>query len=143
MRSYDSRDRAHPERGRVDVAGVDAGLAEERVGRDAQRLDDLVLEQPVDDDHVRPEELLAAGDRLLDRRAVMDHELEVEVRDPDAGVALARGRLADVPAAPAEAEVAALDRVEQHRAVDPVGGHEREGGVTLELGQPEVRPQRA
>ena len=51
--------------------------------------------------------------------AVVDDELEVEVRDPDAGVALARGRLADVAPAPPEAEVAALDRVEQHRPVDP------------------------
>ena len=70
-----------------------------------------------------PEELLAAGDLLLDGHAVVDDELEVEVRDPDARVALARGRLADVAAAPAEPEVAALDRVEQHRPVDRLGGH--------------------
>ena len=97
----------------------------------------------MDDDHVRAEELLPAGDLLVDRRAVVDDELEVEVGDPDARVALARGRLADVPASPAEAEVAALDGVEEHRAVDPLGGHVREGGVALELGQPEVRPERA
>ena len=103
---------------RVEPGGVDAGLAEERVGVDAQPLDDLVLEQPVDDDHVRPEELLAAGDLLEDRRAVVDDELEVEIRDPDARVALARRRLADVAAPPPEPEVAALDGVEEHRAVD-------------------------
>ena len=85
------------------------------------RLDDVVLEQPVDDDHVRPQQLLPAGDLLDDRHAVVDDELEVEVRDPGAGVALARGRLADVAPAPAEAEVAALDGVEQHRPVDSLG----------------------
>ena len=68
-----------------------------------------------------PSELLPAGDLLLDRRAVVDDELEVEVRDPDARVALARRRLADVAAAPAEPEVAALDGVEEHRAVDRLG----------------------
>ena len=73
--------------------------------------------------------------------AVVDDELEVEVGDPDAGVALARRRLADVAAAPAEAEVAALDGVEEHRAIDRLGRHEHEGGVALELGQPEVRPE--
>ena len=73
---------AHAERGRVEAGGVDARLAEQRVGVDAQLLDDLVLEQPVDDDHVRPEQLLPAGDLLLDRDAVVDDELEVEVGDP-------------------------------------------------------------
>ena len=96
----------------------------------------------MDDDHVRPEQLLAPGDLLLDRDAVVDDELEVEVGDPDARVALARRRLADVAATPAEAEVAALDRVEQHRPVDRLGGHVRERGVALELGQPEVGPER-
>ena len=107
------------------AGGVDAGLADQRVGVDAQSLDDLVLEQPVDDDHVGPEQLLAAGDLLEDRDAVVDDELEVEVRDPRAGVALAGRRLADVAAAPAEPEVAALDGVEEHRPVDRLGGHRR------------------
>ena len=79
----------------------------------------------------------------MDGRAVVDDELEVEIGDPDAGVALARGRLADVAAAAAEPEVAALDRVEEHRPVDPLGRHERECGIALELGQPEVRPERS
>ena len=94
------------------------------------------------DDHVRPEELLAAGDLLDDRRAVVDDELQVEVRDPGAGVALAGRRLADVAPAPAEPEVAALDRVEEHRPVDLLADHVRERRVALELGQPEVRPER-
>ena len=89
-----------------------------------------------------PEQLLSPGDLLADRGPVVDDELEVEVGDPGAGVALAGCRLADVTAAPAKAEVAALDRVEEHRPVDLLGGHEGERGVTLELGQPEVRPER-
>ena len=133
---------AHAERRRVEVGRVDAGLAEQRVRLDPQLLDDVVLEQPVDDDHVRAQQLLAAGDLLVDRRAVMDDELEVEVGDPDAGVAWTRRRLADVAPAAPEAEVAALDRVEEHRSVELLGGHERERRVAFELGQPEVRPQR-
>ena len=74
--------------------------------------------------------------------AVVDDELEVEVGDPAARVALARRRLADVAPPPAEAEVAALDGVEQHRAVDRLGRHPGERGVAFELGQPEVRPER-
>src|SRR4051812_3184556 len=72
----------------------------------------------------------------------MDDELEVEIRDPDAGVAIARRRLADVAPPPPESEVAALDRVEQHRAVDRLRRHEGEGGVAFELGETEVRSER-
>ena len=54
---------------------------------------------------------------------MVDDELEVEVGDPGARVALAGRGLADVAPAAAEAEVAALDRVEEHRAVDGLGGH--------------------
>ena len=58
---------AHAERGRVEVRRIDARLADQRVGVDPELLDDLVLQQPVDDDHVRPEQLLPAGDLLEDR----------------------------------------------------------------------------
>ena len=94
-------------------------------------------------DHVRPEQLLAAGDLLVQREAMVHNELEIEIRDLDAGVALARGRLADVATTPPEAEVAALDRVEQHRPVDVLNTHGGECGVSLELGQAEVGPQGA
>ncbi len=134
---------AHAERGRVEIGRVDAALAEQRVGVDPKLLHDLVLEQPVDDDHVRAKQLLSAGHLLDDRLAVVDHELEVEVRDPLARVALARRCLTDVATTPPKAEVAALDRVEQHRPIDPIHGREGERRVTLELGQPEVRSQRA
>src|ERR1700690_2549206 len=50
-------------------------------------------------------------------------------------------RLAHVTAAPAEPEEAALDRVEEHRTVDLLDGREGEGGVALELREPEVRPE--
>ena len=96
----------------------------------------------MDDDDVRPEQFLPAGDLLDDGLAVMDDELEVEVRDPRARVALAGRRLADVAATAAEPEVAALDGVEQHRAVDPLDRLEGEGCVALELGQAEVRAKR-
>ena len=72
----------------------------------------------------------------------MDHELEVEIRNPDASVALTRRRLTDVAAAAAKPEVAALDRVEEHRPVDLLGRREGEGGIALEFGQPEVGPER-
>ena len=49
----------------------------------------------------------------------------------------------DVAAAPTEPEIAALDGVEEHRAIDSLGRHVGEGRVTLQLGQPEVRPEGA
>jgi hypothetical protein len=125
----------------VDVRDIDAALTDERVGPHAQSLDDVVLEQSVRDEDVRPEELVAAGHLLEEGDSVVDDELEVEVRDAHAGVALARRGLTDVPATPSEPEVAALDGVEQRRAVDPLRGHVREGSVPLELGQPEARAQ--
>ena len=130
--------RAQAEGGAVEARGVEAGLAQQGVGLDPGPLDDLVLEQPMDDDHVRPEQLLPAGDLLDDRLAVVDDELEVEVRDPAAGVALARRRLPDVAPAAAEAEVAALDGVEQQRPVDGLADGVGERRVALELGQPEA-----
>jgi hypothetical protein len=46
--------------------------------------------------------------------------------------------LAHVAASPPEAEVAALDRVEEQRPVHLLGDRERERGVALELGEPEA-----
>ena len=93
------------------------------------------------DDHVRPQKLLAAGDPLAQRHPVVDDELEVEVGDPNTGVAGARGRLADVATAPAEPEVAAFDGIEQERTVELVGRRVHERGVALELREPERRTQ--
>src|SRR5262249_22304105 len=76
-----------------------------------------------------------------DRLAVMDNELEVQVRDAHARVAFTGRGLADVAPAAAEAEVAALDRVEEQGAVDLLGRRERERGVALELRELEVGPK--
>ena len=106
-----------PCRGRVlDPHRRDAGGRVQRVGGDAERLDDVVLEQAVDEDDVGPEQLLAAGDLLADDSPVMGDDLEVEVGDPDAGVALAARRRGDVPEAALEREVGALDGVLEGRA---------------------------
>ena len=94
------------------------------------------------DDHIGPQELLPACDLLLDGRAMVRDELEVEIRDPYAGVALTRRRLTDVAPAAAKPEVAVLDRVEKHRPIDLLGRHVHEGGVTLQLRQPEIGPER-
>ena len=117
-------------------------LADQRVRVHPELLDHLVLQQAMDDDHVGAQELLPSGHGLADGDAVVDHELEVQVRDPRAGVAFARCRLAHVPAATTEPEVAALDRVEQHRPVDRLERRERERGIALELRQAEVGPER-
>ena len=75
---------------------------------------------------------------------MVDDELEVEVRDPHARVALAGDAWRDVAPPAAEREVAVARPC--RAAVDPstcsaidVG----ERGVALELGQPEGRPKRA
>jgi hypothetical protein len=96
----------------------------------------------MDDDHIGTEQLLAARNALAQDLAVVDDELQVEVRDPDAGVAVARRRLADVTSAAAEAEVATLDGVEEERSVDLPGGCGNERRVALELGEPEAGTQR-
>lgn len=103
----------------------------------------MVLEQPVHEDDVRPEELLAPRDVLAQDRPVMDDELEVEVVDVPAGVARARRRLAHVAPSPTEAEVAPLDRVEQQRPIDPLRDRVGQGGVALKLGEPEAGVQSA
>ena len=131
----------HAEGGRIDRVRLDARLGQEAIGVQAELLEDVVLEHPVDDDHVGADQLVEAGHLLVADEAVVGDELQVEVGDPGAGVALARRRLADVAPAPPEAEVAALDRVEEDRAVDLLGRGVHERGVAFELGQPERRPQ--
>src|SRR5439155_15924991 len=99
---------------------------------------DVVLEQPVDEDDVGPHQFLPARDLVEDGGAVVDDEFEVEIRDPNARVAGARGGLADVASSAAEPEVTAFDRVEEHRTIDLLEVGEREGGIALELCQSEV-----
>ena len=96
----------------------------------------------MDDDDVRTQQLLAAGHSLAQCQAVMDDELEVEIGDPDARVAVARGRLADVAPPPPEAEIAAFDRVEQERSVELAAGGGNERRVPLKLREAEAGAQR-
>ena len=95
------------------------------------------------DDDRASDQLLAAGHPLAEDRPVVGQELEVEGGHPDAGVAVADRRLADVAQPPAEGEVGALDGVHQRRAVDGLGDDVGERGVAFELGQPEGRPEAA
>ena len=118
------------------------GFAEQGVGRDPEPVHDVVLEEPVGDDHVGSDQLLAPRDPVADDRAVMHDDLEVQARHEQAGVALAGGRLGDVAQPPSEREVHALDGVEQLRAVEAFGDHVGEGRVAFELGQSEGRLQR-
>jgi hypothetical protein len=131
-------------RGRVvEAHRRDAGGGVHRVGVDPEFLADVVLQQPVDDDHVAPDELLPRRDPLADDLPVVGDNLQVEVRDEDAGVALAARRLADVAEAAAEGEVAPLDDVLELRPVHRRGDRIDEGRVTLELGELEGRPEGA
>ena len=83
----------------------------------------------MDDDDVRPEQLIPAGDLLAQRQAVMGYELEVQVGNAHARIALARSCLAHVAPAASEAEIAALDRVENDGAVDLLCRREAERGT--------------
>jgi hypothetical protein len=93
------------------------------------------------DDHVAPDQLLEAGHLLPHDRAYMGDELQVEVGDPETGIADAGRRLPDVPASPPEAEVAPLDGVEEQRAVHLRLGRRHERRVALQLDQPERRSE--
>ena len=117
-------------------------FAEQRVGHDPEPVHDVVLEEAMGDDHVRAHQLLTPRDLVADDRAVMHHDLEVQPRHEQAGVAFAGGRLGDIAQPPPEREVHALDGVEQLRPVEAFGDHVGEGRVAFELGQPEGRLQR-
>jgi hypothetical protein len=97
----------------------------------------------MDEDDVGSEQLLLAGDALAQDRAVVDDELQVELGDTHTRIAITRCRLAHVAASPSEAEVAALDCVEEQRPIQLLCDGERERGVALELGQPEAGSKRA
>ncbi len=129
-------------RGRiVDPHRGDAALAVHRVGGDAGRLFDVVLQEPVDDDHVAADELLPRAELLTNHLAVVGDHLEVEVRDEDAGVALAGRRLADVAKPALEGEVAALDRVLELGGIDGRRDRVDERRVAFELRELERGPQ--
>ena len=79
----------------------------------AERLDDVVLQETVDQDHVPTGEFLAARHLLPDELAVMNDELDVEALHPAAGSALAAVGLLDVTEPLAEGEIRSLDRILQ------------------------------
>ena len=81
--------------------------------------------------------------RRPDVRAVVDEELEVELRGQAARVAVAAAGLVDAAQPAPEGEVRRLDRVQEQRAVGPAVLDEEEGGIALELRQPEGRVQAA
>ena len=112
---------------------------EQREAGAARRGGRRALEQPVDEDDVGARQLVATGDPRPDVRAVVDEQLEVEPGRQPARVAVAARRLVDAPQPSPEGEVRGLDRVEQERPVGAPVLDEQEGGVALELGQPERR----
>ena len=107
--------REHPEPRAVEPQCLDGFLREQRVGAEATLLDDVVLEQPMDGDDVAAGKVLPTTDGLADGLPGVDDELQVELRDEDARVALATRRLGDIAEAAAEGEVAGIDGVEELR----------------------------
>ena len=95
------------------------------------------FQQAVDDDDVRPGELVPAGDATPDEGAMVDEHLKVELGGQSARVAVAGRGLVDAPQSTPEGEVGRLDRVEQQGPVGASVLDEQEGRVTLELGQSE------
>ena len=116
--------------------GVRRRLGERRVGADAGRGTDAVLQQPVNQDHVRPAQLLTTGDGLLDIGAVVDQQLEIELRDVAAGRAGAGGVVQHRLERVGEAAIEAFDHVEHMLAVGHVAGARmRQDGIALDIGQ--------
>ena len=130
-------------RGILDAGRGEAFGCVERVRVDARLLGDRVLEEPMGHDHRASDELLPPGDALTEDGPVMGEELEVEVRHPHAGVAVAGRGLTDVTQPAAEREVGPLDRIHQARPVDGRRDHVGERRIALELRQPEGRPERS
>ena len=126
----------------IDPHGPNAGVGIKRVSVRAKHLADVVLEQPMDQDHVSSSEFLPAGHPLPDELAVVNDELDVEVLHAAAGPALAAVGLLDGTQPPAEGEIRLLDRILQARPVDLVVARVNEGRVAFELGKPERGPER-
>jgi hypothetical protein len=121
----------------IDAHGLDAGIGIERVGMAPETLVDGVLQEAMHDDHIGAGELLAAGHLVLDERAVMRDELDVQILHLGAGLAGAGGRLADVAQPSPEGEIGGFHRVLQQRSVHLLAHRIDERGIALELRQPE------
>ena len=118
------------------------GLGEPHVGRGTQRLGDVVLQQAMDENHVRPHGL-GPGRRLLqDEAAEVGDELQIQPPHERAGRAGTRGRQPHLLQPQPECDVAALHHVDQ-----PLGIGKRrarrvgEDGVALQLDEAERRRQ--
>ena len=96
----------------IETRGRQAGLREQGVRRDAElRATTSFLSSRWTTITSGPMSSRLPTTRWLDCHPVMDHELEVQVRDPRARVARARGRLPHVTTTAPEPEVAPLDGV--------------------------------
>ena len=132
-----------PQRLGVEPEGIDGRGREEREAVGPRLGGAGALQQPVDDDDVRPGQLVPAGDTTPDERAVVDEQLEVEPGSQPARIAVAGRRLVDAPQPAPKGEVGRLDRVEQEGPVGAPILDEQERRIALELGQPERRLQAA
>ena len=93
----------------------------------------------MDEDDRRSGELVPTRDPAADVRTVVDEQLEVELGREAAGVAVAARRQVDAPEASTKGDVGGLDRIEKELALGATVLDEQEGGVALELRQPEWR----
>ena len=115
------------------------GIGVEDVGVAPELCLDIVLQQPMNQDHVAADQLFLPGHDLLGDLSAVGDELEIERRDQPAGVAFADRGLLDVTLPPAEGEIHTLDRVLQMRAVELRRGEIDERRIAFELRQLERR----
>jgi hypothetical protein len=121
---------------------VRACIGYQRVAAQPVRLGDRVLEQPMGHDHVGPDQLAAPSDIVLDERAVVGTELEIELWRAPAGVARAARSQRHRATAAGKREVCRLERPQQSDAVDRLAlWRDAEHGVALKLGQSQRRAQ--
>jgi len=123
----------HRERHGIDPERVHAGFRAKGVSHEPESLRSRVLEQAVYEDHVVPRQLFATAACSANELAVVNDELEVQLRGFRARIARAVRRVLDTPQAPAKAEVALLDRVEQHRRVELAVQGVAERGISFQL----------
>jgi hypothetical protein len=85
-------------------------------------------------DYIRARKLLGTGvmsDYIL---SIVDEEFQIEIRDPDTGVAFTGRGMHDVSEATLENEVRRLHRVHHQRRADRVPVSVGEGSITFERG---------
>jgi len=116
------------------TGGCQERVGQERVGRGPERRADGVLEQAMNEDHVRADRLGTGRGLLQDEAPEMRDELQIEGADERAGRAGARRDPAHLLQAQLERDGAALDHVEQPLGVaEGRDGRVGEDGVALEL----------